>query len=67
MITQELSLYGVLVPPLLLSAIAASGALALMRRLLTGRGFYRFVWHPALFDLAVFVVLLGGFDAVISR
>lgn len=64
---QELSWYGVLFPPLLLAVAAASGATALLRRLLRWRGAYRFVWHPALFDLAVFVLLLAGFNALISR
>ena len=30
------------------------------RRLLARAGLYRLVWHPALFDLALFVVLLYG-------
>ena len=29
-------------------------------RVLARAGFYRLVWHPALFDLALFVVLLYG-------
>ena len=64
--TRELWLYGVLFPPLLLAGAAAAGATALLRRVWGWAGLYRFVWHPALFDLAVFVVLLAGFNGMIS-
>lgn len=33
---------------------------ALLRPLLERAGVYRFVWHRALFDLALYVCLLGG-------
>ena len=39
----------------------------LLRRLLAAFGFYRFVWHRALFDLALTVILLGGTVEVASR
>lgn len=62
----ELSWGGVLFPPLLLSAAAAIGGVSLLRRVLRWSGLYRLVWHPALFDLALFVLLLAGFERVIS-
>ena len=33
---------------------------SLLRRLLERTGAYRYVWHRALFDLALYVVLLGA-------
>jgi len=30
-----------------------------IKRLLDAFGVYRFVWHRALFDLAIYVILLG--------
>jgi hypothetical protein len=30
-----------------------------IKRLLDAYGFYRLVWHRALFDLAIYVILLG--------
>jgi len=30
-----------------------------INRLLDATGFYRLVWHRALFDLAIYVILLG--------
>jgi hypothetical protein len=32
----------------------------MLRPVLQRTGLYRFIWHRALFDLAVFVCLLGG-------
>ena len=54
----EASVYGLYVPWLLLLAMAAAVLLWVARRLLTGTGVYRWVWHPALFDTALYVLLL---------
>jgi hypothetical protein len=56
---HEIDVFGVLVPSLLLWLIIAYGLLTLLRAGLGRTGFYRAVWHRALFDLAVFVCLLG--------
>jgi len=63
----ELNLFGIFFPPLLLWALVA-GVLGLgLRRLLGAVGAYRWVWHPALFDLALFVLLLGAVTALGER
>jgi hypothetical protein len=56
----EIDIYGVLAPALLLWLVIAYGLSALLGRGLRKAGIYRLVWHPALFDLALFVCLLGG-------
>ena len=56
----EIDLFGVLVPALLLWLVAAYLLGALLRLLLERSGLYRFVWHRALFDFALYVCLLGG-------
>lgn len=63
----ELGFGGVLFPTLLLWAAIALLASAVLRRLLAWAGFYRFVWHRALFDLALTVILLGGTVGLASR
>jgi len=63
----ELALYGVLFPPLLLSAGAALLGMAVLRRLLARVGFYRLVWHPALVDLSLFILLVGAINTVAFR
>lgn len=56
----EIDIFGVLAPSLLLWLVVAYGLLALLRAILERAGIYRAVWHRALFDLAVYVCLLGG-------
>ena len=56
----EIDLFGILVPALLLGLILTYLIGALLRPLMVRSGLYNYVWHPALFDLALFVCLLGG-------
>ena len=56
----DLNVYGVFVPSLLLGFVIAYVLSALLSRLFRRTGLYRHVWHRPLFDLAVFVCLLGG-------
>lgn len=57
--TGELDLYGVFVPSLAAWMLIAFALSLLVRRVLARTGFYRMVWHRPLFDLALYVVLLG--------
>ena len=56
----EIDIFSVLVPSLLLWFIVAYALLSLVTAGLERSGFYRLVWHRALFDLCVFVCLIGG-------
>jgi hypothetical protein len=58
--TYELDIAGVLVPSLLLWLVLAYGGSRLLSAGLQRTGFYRLVWHRALFDFALFICLLGG-------
>jgi hypothetical protein len=51
---------GFYLPPLLLWAGIALIPFALVRWLLDRFGLYRFVWHRSLFNLALYVLLVGG-------
>jgi hypothetical protein len=62
----ELSLYGIYVPWLLVLSLLSLAASRLVSYLLAQTGFYRMVWHPALFDAALFVVILGGLSSLPS-
>jgi hypothetical protein len=57
---SELDLFGVYVPGLLCCGLLALAVNTALRRVLGSVGFYRMVWHRALFDLAMFIVVLGG-------
>ncbi|SFL33643.1 DUF1656 domain-containing protein [Methylobacterium pseudosasicola] len=57
--TGELDLYGVFVPCLAAWMLLAFLISLVARGILDRIGFYRLVWHRPLFDLALYVVLLG--------
>ena len=56
----EFNLYGIYFPWLLVLGVVTLGVAWALRRAAGPAGLYRLVWHPALFDLALFVVLLYG-------
>jgi hypothetical protein len=56
----EVSLYGLFLPPLLLLAIAALFVTSILKLVLAKTMFYRVVWHPALFDFSLFILVLGA-------
>jgi len=58
--TGELDIYGVFVPARFVWMLIAFFISLPVRRTLAWVGFYRLVWHRPLFDLALYVVLLGG-------
>jgi hypothetical protein len=61
----EFSLYGVFIPTLvgmmLLAYLLHSG----VRLVLLRTQVYRYVWHPPLFDLALYVLVLGALFALV--
>ncbi|WP_028081031.1 DUF1656 domain-containing protein [Solimonas soli] len=54
----QFDVYGVFFPALLVLMVAAYAIKAGLRMLLARFGFYRWVWHPALFNTALYVVVL---------
>jgi hypothetical protein len=59
----EFDIYGVYFPAFAIFAAIAFLLKVVIKRLLNAYGFYRLVWHPALFDLAIYVILLGAVTA----
>ena len=56
----EFDIYGVYFPAFaVFAAIALLLQVVVINRLLDALGFYRLVWHRALFDLAIYVILVG--------
>ena len=60
----EFDIYGVYFPAFAVFAAIALVLQLVINRLLDASGFYRLVWHRALFDLAIYVILLGAVTAV---
>ena len=65
--THEIDIYGVFLPDLLVWFVVAFLISIPVRRGLGMLGFYRLVWHRALFDVALVVILLGGVLAASHR
>ena len=62
----EASFHGLYVPWLMLLCGLTLAVQWLVRRALGALGFYRWVWHPALFDTALYVLLLYVVSSVAS-
>jgi hypothetical protein len=60
----EFDIYGVYVPLLAVFGGVAFVLQLAVRRAFDAWGFYRFVWHRPLFDLSIFVILLGAVTAI---
>ncbi|WP_419786136.1 DUF1656 domain-containing protein [Pseudodesulfovibrio sp.] len=56
---QDFDIYGVFVPGLAVLACVALVMNIFLARLLTRAGVYRLVWHRPLFNLAMYVAVLG--------
>lgn len=61
---HESSIAGLFLSPLLLSAFFALLASWGVRRLLRAAGLYRYVFHGALFDLSLYVILWSGISSL---
>jgi len=61
---EEIDLYGVFLPSLIVWMIVAFPVTLLVRRALAAAGVYNHVWHRPLFDTALFVVVLGAVVAI---
>ena len=63
----EVDLFGVYVAPISLLMVAAWVVTIGLRRLAVRAGLLRSVWHPALFVLAVYVIILSSLTFVASH
>jgi hypothetical protein len=63
----EFDISGVFVPSLGVWMLIAFAVTALVRRRLVASRFYRLVWHQALFDFALYIVVLGLVAVVANR
>ncbi|MBO4226726.1 DUF1656 domain-containing protein [Bradyrhizobium neotropicale] len=64
---SEVNLFGVYVAPLSLLMVAAWLILVVLRRMVAGFGLLRHVWHPALFVLAIYIIVLSCVVLVVAE
>jgi protein AaeX len=55
----ELDLFGVLIAPIVAYALIALALLLALRWVLARLGFFRLVWHPALFEVSLYLIILS--------
>ena len=63
----EIELYGVYVAPMSIMMVAAWVITITLRRSAARFGLLRYVWHPALFVSAVYLIVLSSMVLVIAR
>ena len=63
----EVDLLGVYVAPISVMMVAAWFVTVVLRRVAGRFGLLAYVWHPALFVFAVYVIVLSSIVLVISR
>ena len=64
---SEVNLFGVYVAPISVMMVVAWLATITLRRALVRFGLLRYVWHPALFVFAVYVILLSSIVLLITE
>ena len=64
---REIDLFGIYLSPMVGLSVAAVLAWIALRLVLRGLGAYRLVWHPPLFDAALFMIVLAGIVAGVWR
>jgi hypothetical protein len=63
----EIDLLGVYVAPMSLMMVAAWLVTIALRRVATQFGLLRYVWHPALFVFAVYMIVLSSMTLIAAR
>ena len=63
----EIDIFGVYVAPMSLMMVAAWLVTITLRRVASRFGLLRYVWHPALFVFAVYMIVLSSITIIIAR
>jgi hypothetical protein len=64
---HEVNVFGVYVAPISGMMVAAWLVLIMLRRAADRFGLLRYVWHPALFVSAVYMILLSSIVLIVGR
>ena len=63
----EIDVFGVYVAPMSVMMVAAWLVTIVLRRLASRFGVLRYVWHPALFVFAVYMIVLSSMTLIVAR
>jgi len=64
---SEVDLFGVYVAPISVMMVAAWVVLIALRRVAGYFGLLRYVWHPALFVISVYLILLSSLVLLLAH
>jgi hypothetical protein len=64
---SEINLFGVYVAPISILIVAAWIVIIVLRRVADRFGLLSFVWHPALFVFAVYMIVLSSIVLLVAR
>ena len=64
---SEINLFGVYVAPISIVMVEAWLTTIVLRRIADRWGLLRYVWHPALFVFAVYIVVLSSWILLVAR
>ena len=63
----EVNLFGVYVAPISMMMVVAWVITIALRRIATRFGLLRYVWHPALFVFAIYIIILSSGILIVAR
>ena len=63
----EINLFGVYVAPISLIMVAAWLITIALRRVASSSGLLRYIWHPALFVFAVYIIVLASSILILAE
>ena len=63
----EIDLFGVYVAPISLMMVGAWLVTIALRRVASRTGLLQYVWHPALFVFAIYIIVLSSWILIIAR
>jgi protein AaeX len=63
----EINLFGVYVAPISMMLVVPWLILIPLRRVASHFGLWRFVWHPALFEFAIYMIALSSIVLLVAR
>ncbi len=63
----EVNLFGVYVAPISLIMVASWLVTIVLRRIADRSGLLRYVWHPALFTFAIYIIVLSSWILIVAR
>ncbi|WP_310016232.1 DUF1656 domain-containing protein [Brucella pseudogrignonensis] len=61
----ELDVYGVFIPSIAALGLVAFCTFRIVLSILSRSGFYQLVWHPSLFNFALYITILGGLSTIL--